>query len=135
MEIVRYPLFVAGVGFFIYGLYGLGRSLRLRLVYELSHGVVVSYVRHAEHLRFAPRVEFTGADGRQHTFLSEVYGSQDIPIGGRVHVRYLPADPKRAEIARFSTLWLFPLLWLGFGVAFLLASILTPKGTLLSGDS
>ncbi|NBU11698.1 MAG: DUF3592 domain-containing protein [Proteobacteria bacterium] len=131
MEIVRYPLLTAGVGFILYGLWGFIRSLRC---YRVCEGVIVGYEQHQEYSLFAPRIEFTGTDGIVHTFLSQLYGSQEIPIGGRVRIRYSPAQPDRAEVARFSALWLFPLVWLAFGIGFLLVSILTPRQDGLSGD-
>src|SRR3954470_17919306 len=131
MEIARYPLLAAGVGFTLYGLWGLLRSLR---PYRVCDGIVIGYEQHEEYSMFAPRIEFTSPDGLVHTFLSQLYGSQEIPIGGRIRIRYSPAQPERAEVARFSALWLFPLVWLAFGIGFLLVSILTPRQTGLSRD-
>ena len=131
MEIVRYPLLAAGVGFILYGLWGFIRSLGR---YRVCEGVIVGYEQHQEYSLFAPRIEFTGPDGIVHTFLSQLYGSEDIPVGGRIQIRYSPAQPERAEVARFSALWLFPLVWVAFGIGFLLVSILTPRQDGLSGD-
>jgi hypothetical protein len=127
IELARYPLFFAGVSFVLYGLWASLWSVRRCSLWAKAEGNIIGYDEHPDRGLFAPKIQFTGLDGCTHVFVSEVFGSKDHPIGGRIFIRYSRENPEHAEVARYSNLWLFPLVWLGFGVGFLLASILTPQ--------
>ena len=134
MELARYPLLFAGLGFALYGLWEMLRAFRKWRSWQATEGEIVGYVEHPDGGLFAPRIKFTTVDGSTCTFVSETFGSQDFPIGQHLRICYSPSQPEQAEVARFSAWWLFPLIWLGFGIVFLLAGILTPRQENLSRD-
>jgi hypothetical protein len=71
---------------------------------------------------YLPVVTFTDHQGKSHRFTSVAGGTeQRPPIGSKVTVRYLPANPKQAFIASFLHMWAAPLGMLALGVGALLA--------------
>ncbi|HEY2016491.1 MAG TPA: DUF3592 domain-containing protein [Bryobacteraceae bacterium] len=67
------------------------------------------------------RVRFQAGDGRELIFVS-AYGTSPpaFPTGGHVEVLYDPEDPANARINTFAALWIFPVIFLGMGLLFVL---------------
>ena len=124
MEPKRYPLLVVSIGCIGGGAYGVIGSLRRCRDWLPAEGIVVGYDEH-EGL-YAPKVQFTAFDGCSRVFVSRLYEDQNIPIGGNIRIRYSPERPEEAEVASFNAFWLFPLIWLLFGIVLLSMTILIP---------
>ena len=74
---------------------------------------------------YAPRVEFTAADGRQLVFVSATASSPaSYAEGDVVDVRYRPDDPSGARIDGFTETWLGTLVTGGLTVLFAGFSVL-----------
>lgn len=80
---------------------------------------------------YAPRVEFTTADGRELVFVSDTASSPpDHAEGDVVEVRYLPDDPSDARIDSVTGIWLgamvtggLSLLFAGFTVLWIVLAV------------
>jgi hypothetical protein len=71
-----------------------------------------------------PRVAFTDADGKRHSFQHEVGSNPPaFEVGESVPVRYDPDDPERAKIAKALSLWTEPVLVAAIGTGLLLAGL------------
>lgn len=68
-----------------------------------------------------PVVEFDAPIGESIVFRSDTGRGAPTPVGTVLPVVYDPAQPSRAELATFRSLWLFPLLVALFGLPFLVA--------------
>jgi hypothetical protein len=74
---------------------------------------------------YMPVVEFTGADGEKRKFTDSM--ASDPPgyeVGETVPVKYDPADPEDARIAKRFRLWFAPALLGGMGVTFLIVGVI-----------
>ena len=98
---------------------GVGFSTwRFLQVAESTEGVVVEFVENRSRedgrlrITYAPRVEFTSADGEVTTFVSNTRsGSPSHEIGDPVDVLYDPDDASNANIDSWIGLWLIPIIF------------------------
>ena len=125
-EISRGLIFIVGVGFVLVGLREFVRSVRRYNGSIVAEGAIVGHEEHSDGDVFAARIQFTARNGVTHVFLSQHWDSK-LPIGESVRIRYLPAQPEQAEVAKFAAWWLIPLFCLGFGIMFLLISIFVSR--------
>lgn len=68
---------------------------------------------------YRPVVEFVATDGMTYEFTGRTGSSSRPAIGGAIEVLYDPADPQGATEKTFVNLWLFPIVFGGFGAGFL----------------
>jgi hypothetical protein len=75
-------------------------------------------------LYFHPQTEFTARNGRSMVFTASA-GSRRraYRVGAEVRVLVDPANPERADLQSFTTLWLLPLLLTVFALAFMGAGV------------
>ncbi len=84
---------------------------------------VVSSGRGSPRHYFLPIVSFTTSQGERIVVTSSSGGRRPMAKDARVDVLYDPAEPHKAVLATFRSLWLFPLITAIFGVPFLLFGI------------
>ncbi len=106
------------------------QPLRLLRAGGRAHGVVtgneeaiVSSGRGSPRHYFLPIVSFTTNQGEHIVITSASGGRQPLAKGARVDVLYDLAEPHKAILATFRSLWLFPLITAIFGLPFLLFGI------------
>lgn len=64
-------------------------------------------------------VDFVAADGINYRFTARTGSSSRPTVGDTIEVLYDPADPAGATEKTFLNLWLFPIMFGGFGLLFL----------------
>ncbi|MDH5285623.1 MAG: DUF3592 domain-containing protein [Betaproteobacteria bacterium] len=74
---------------------------------------------------YFPVVEFDTPQGQSVVFRSDTGRGAPTPVGTPLPVVYDPAQPSRAELATFRSLWLFPLLVSLLGLPFLVAGLVS----------
>ena len=66
---------------------------------------------------FHPRISFTTKEGNALEFIERVGTSMPShAVGGKVQVKYDPANPQEARMATASRLWLAPIIMIVIGV-------------------
>lgn len=86
-------------------------------------GVVVDVDRSTDSdgdTSYRPVIEFVADDGRTYLFTGRIGSSSRPQVGRSIDVLYDPADPNGATEKTFSNLWLFPILFGGFGILILI---------------
>lgn len=89
---------------------------------QKAKGMVVNLLteRHDNKTRYRPEVQFTAPDGQQIKFRSSMSSSPPAYREGEsVGVLFDPANPRKAEIDSFKTLWMGPLIAGLMGLLFL----------------
>lgn len=71
----------------------------------------------SEQYAYYPRLEFIAADGRTHKVRGDIGRPQEWPLGRIVALRYRPANPDHATIAKGWQRLVFAGVFLGFAVA------------------
>jgi hypothetical protein len=109
------------------GLIILTRRVRLRVSGVCAEGEIIGHhapmrARVGQMRTVVPIVRFN-VGGVAHDFQSVTGGRRKaLPIGARVQVRYLGANPKRAEIDQNLRMWIAPASVLALGIACLFAA-------------
>jgi hypothetical protein len=97
-----------------------------------AQGTVVTLLteRHDSKTRYRPEVQFTAPDGQPVKFRSSMSSSPAAyRVGEAVDVLFDPANPRKAEIDDFKTLWLGPVIGGSMGLLFLiLGAFIAAKG-------
>jgi hypothetical protein len=107
--------YVVGLLFLVPGLFGLGRSLRLRMKGLFTFGTVtvVNGMGRSRHLSISfeslNKKTFVVTNGFLPSFIL-------YQVGDSVPVLYDPSNPAMAVIANFDTMWLLPLILVGCGI-------------------
>jgi len=100
------------------------RALRcLKYHCRVNAEVVRYWVDRSDGVSFFPVLRFEVEGKRRHAISS--YGGSGKPwrLGSRVLIAYDPENPKVAGILQFGALWLFPIVFVGFGVVAIFAAI------------
>lgn len=109
-----------GVFWFVQTAMFLGRSVPATgLVVRTERSSSVSYQGQSRHAVVSsvnsPVLEFRDASGEIHRFQALGSTQQTFQVGARVPVLYDPIRPERASINSFDSLWMRPILLIGFG--------------------
>ena len=96
-------LLVAGLALIGVGIHETVLQYRLRRGGTRTEGLVVHHSRSTGTrgeggATFTAVVEFTDAQGRPHRIQARTSGVENLPVGGRTPVRYLPRTPGTARV-------------------------------------
>lgn len=69
---------------------------------------------------YRPVIEFLAENGQSYIFTGRTGSSSRPQVGSSIDVLYDPADPQGATEKTFTNLWLFPIVFGGFGLVFLI---------------
>ncbi len=117
-----YFLLIGGMAMLLTGIWYLAEAATFLEDTERTHGTVIALERKKNVKGFDqdhPVVRFTSpATGETVEFTSR-FGIWPSPfaISDRVEVAYDPANPQRARVNSFWTIWFLPLLLVAFGLA------------------
>ncbi|MDX1483632.1 MAG: DUF3592 domain-containing protein [Alphaproteobacteria bacterium] len=65
---------------------------------------------------YFPRIEFTAADGTVHVIKGDIGKTREWPMGAQVPLRYRPANPDHASIAKGWQRLLFAATFIAFAI-------------------
>ena len=101
------------------GLFGIGRSLRLRMKGSFTSGRVTEANGVGRGRRI--RISFK-AQNKKTFFFSRGITFRRYEVGDSIPLLYDPSNPTDAVIYNFDTMWFWPLLCLGAGILIYLES-------------
>lgn len=121
---------IAGGIFFVCGFLLLGTSLQAVHGSVKTEGKIVDAVSEWDFddgkYLYAPVVEFTTPDGEAHRFTSTMYTPKELVMGDPLPVLYHAASSGEAVVDNTFDLYIFPAIFMAFGVFFLGIFTLAP---------
>lgn len=115
---------LASIVCFCFSVYFTCRSFNRLNQYSHTNATVARYhLTNDDGTTYHPVLVFKTENGEKVTAISP-YGSskKDWPVGSVLRITYNPENPHQAEIVSFGPLWLFPLVFAFFAIAFAFAA-------------